>query len=86
MVDFQVVEGYTFCIVCGKQFSLGLGRMYTCSEECHKKFVDHLVLVFGEFKKVVDAETGIAYKVPTRDIVEKGLRQQDLHTYPEWKE
>jgi hypothetical protein len=47
--------------------------------------VSKLVKIFGEFKKVVDAVTGKAYRVPTRDIIEKGLRHADLVKYPEWK-
>ena len=35
---------------------------------------DALVEEFGEFKKIVDAETGTVYKVPTRDVLER------LHT------
>jgi len=73
-----------FCIVCGNPFTRG--RLYTCSEECHKKLIVQLVNIFGEYKKVVDAVTGKAYKVPTRDILEKGLRHADLPKYPEWRE
>ena len=38
----------------------------------------------GLFKKVVDIESGIAYKIPTRLIIEEGLRQKDLKNYPTW--
>ena len=41
---------------------------------------------FGEYKKVVDAETGKAYKVPVRDIIEKGLKYKDLINYPPWND
>ncbi|GAF67782.1 unnamed protein product, partial [marine sediment metagenome] len=34
-------------------------------------------------KKVVDIETGRTHMVPTRDIIENGLRHQDLKNYPE---
>ncbi len=40
---------------------------------------------FGLYKKVVDMETGITFRVPIRDIIVKGLKQQELHKYPEWK-
>lgn len=80
---FLPLEGYRFCVVCGKPFLRG--RFYTCSEDCHRKLVDDLVARFGEFKRVVDAETGKTYKVPTRDILEKGLKHEDLVKYPEWK-
>ena len=71
------------CVVCGKAY-VG-GRLYTCSQACHERLVGLLVEDFGEFKRVVDAETGKAYRVPTRDIIEKGLRHADLVKYPEWK-
>jgi len=75
------------CVVCGRWYVLGKGsRLLTCSEECHKKLIDKLVEEFGEFKKVVDVETGIAYKVPTRDILEHGLKYEDLKKYPVWKD
>ena len=45
--------------------------------------VDKLEREFGTYKKVTDLETGNIYTVPTRDIVEKGLKQQDLKKYPE---
>jgi len=73
-----------YCVVCGKPYLPG--RLYTCSDECHKKLIDQLVKEFGEYKKVVDAETGKTYKVPTRDILEHGLSYEDLWQYPEWKE
>ena len=39
--------------------------------------VDRLEREFGIYKKVVDIETGKIHRVPTRDIIEKGLRHQD---------
>ncbi len=45
--------------------------------------MDRLEREFGTFKKVTDLETGKTYTVPTRDLIEKGLRQQDLKDYPE---
>jgi hypothetical protein len=72
-----------FCAVCGKPYVNG--RLYTCSEGCHKRLVDELVKEFGEFEKVVDAE-GTAHEVPTREILEHGLKCEDLKKYPEWEE
>ena len=40
----------------------------------------------GEYKKVVDIETGKAYKVPTRHILEYGLKHEDLKNFPLWDE
>jgi len=60
-----------------------LGRA-TCSDDCHEKLVEMLEREFGRYKKVVGVVTGKAYRVPTRDIIEKGLRYEDLGKYPEW--
>jgi len=51
---------------------------------CHEKLVDRLENEFGVYKKVLNLDTGKAHRVPTRDIIEKGLRQKDLRRYPEW--
>jgi len=72
------------CVICGKPYVNG--RLLTCSEECHRKLVERLIREFGEYKKVVDAETGKVYKVPVRDIIEKGLRYRDLIKYPLWED
>lgn len=58
----------------------------TCSDQCHQVLVNQLVAQVGEFKKVVRQSTGIAYRVPTRDIIEGGLREQDLDRYPRWED
>ena len=58
----------------------------TCSDECHDKLVADIENVFEKFKKVVDDETGIAYKVPTKYIIENGLNQQELKNFPRWSE
>lgn len=62
-----------------------LGRI-TCSKECHEKFVKSIEREFGEVKKVIDDTTGIVYRVPTRDIIEKGLTWNDLYRYPQWND
>lgn len=72
------------CVVCGKSYIIGYES--TCSEECHKKLIDEMVAKFGEYKRIIDAETGKAYKVPIRDILERGLAWKDLIKYPEWAE
>ena len=56
----------------------------TCSDECHNKFISLMEKQVGKFKKVTDETTGISYRVPTKDIIENGLRQQDLSKYPIW--
>lgn len=71
------------CVVCGRPVT---DRRATCSEECHERWIDALVLEFGEFKGVVDMVTGNVHRVPTRIILEYGLRQMDLKRYPLWRE
>lgn len=72
-----------FCVVCGKPMA-GSRWLLTCSEGCHERLVEKLIREFGEFKRVVNAETGKAYKVPTRDILVHGLKHGDLARYPLW--
>jgi len=72
------------CLVCSKRFTHR--RLYTCSEACHKKLIDKLVKTFGKYKRVIDVTTGKAYKVSTREILENGIRQEELPKYPEWKD
>ena len=48
--------------------------------------LEQLARKFGEYKKIIDQETGIAYKVPTIDILTKGLNYKDLPNYPRWEE
>lgn len=72
------------CIICGVFYEQG--RQMTCSEDCHDRLVSCLIDQFGEFKKVVRQSTGVAYKVPTRDIIEFGLKEEELDQYPRWEE
>ena len=70
------------CWICGSPCS---GDRVTCSDKCHENLVETLENEFGIYKKVVDIETGKTHRVPIRDIIEKGLGQQDLRRYPEWR-
>lgn len=70
------------CVICLKSYAGG--RELTCSDECHEELARRLISEFGEFKKVISETTGIAYRVPTRDIIEKGLREEELDQYPVW--
>lgn len=47
--------------------------------------LEELIKIYGEYKKVIDQATETAYKVPTRDIITRGLKQEDLKKYPLWK-
>jgi len=55
------------------------------SDERREGLIQELIASFGEFKRVVRMRTGVAYKVPTRDILGKGIREQDLDRYPLWE-
>jgi len=68
------------CWICGAKC---IGYLVTCSDEHHEELIRRLELKFGIHKKVVNLETMKTHKVPIRDIIETGLRQQDLKHYPE---
>ncbi len=72
------------CVICQQIYDRG--RELTCSDECHEELVRRLAADSGEFKKVVRLSTGVAYKVPTRDIIEKEIRVENLGQYPIWEE
>lgn len=76
------------CVICDKpteEFAPFKNKM-TCSEDCHEKFVKFCEEQFGTTKKVVDSTTDITYRVPTREIVENGLKWEELPKYPRWEE
>lgn len=58
----------------------------TCSTLCHELYVLLLERQFGSFKKCTDTSTGVTHKVPTRYIIEHGLRQDDLKGFPVWQD
>ena len=72
------------CTVCGGLYMSGPG--ITCSTECHTALVEKMIAEFGEFKKVIRVSTGVAYKVPVKDIIELGIKEQELDKYPIWEE
>ncbi len=61
-------------------------RVLTCSDACHKVLVDRLEMTFGKYKKITVISTGRSYRVPVRDILEKGVNTDSVQTYPEWQE
>jgi len=54
--------------------------------DSREQIISRLIEQFGEFKKIVRMSTGEAFKVPTRDIIEKGIREQELDNYPKWED
>ncbi len=81
--DGKLGLALTNCVICGTPY-FG-GRQFTCSDVCHDELVRRLIAKVGEFKMVIRASTGEAFKVPTRDIIEKGVREQELDQYPKWR-
>jgi len=81
--DGKLGLALTKCVICGKSY-FG-GRQFTCSDGCHEELVNRIIAKYGEFKCVVRMSTGESFKVPTRDIIEKGVREQDLDQYPKWE-
>lgn len=71
------------CVMCEEPV---IKDRMTCSKKCHEEFIEFCEKKFGVMKKVVDNTTGIAYHIPTRDIIEKGLAWKDLVKYPIWEE
>ena len=57
----------------------------TCGNVCHEKYILQMTQEYGKFKKVVDLESQIAYRIPIRKIIEEGLQFEDLGNYPRWK-
>jgi hypothetical protein len=58
-------------------------RTFTCSATCHQIWIDRLVARHGETRRITHRETGKVYLVPTRVILEQGIRGSDLPNYPE---
>ncbi len=52
----------------------------------NQKKLKKIIKESGEYQKVVDGVSGVEYKVPTKDIITKGLKQQDLDKYPIWED
>jgi hypothetical protein len=74
------------CFICGMAYSTDVYRTTCGKPECHEKLVQKIIAEYGEFKKVTRMSTGQTFKVPVRDIIEKGIREQELDKYPIWEE
>lgn len=74
--------GEAKCVICEAPCVQG---KITCCDDHHEEFIQKMETQFGTYKKVLDMDTGATFKVPIRDIIEKGLKQQDLKNYPEWE-
>jgi len=72
------------CVICGDFYYPG--NDVTCSKECHDKLINLLIFKHGECKKITRATTGESFKVPLRDILENGVREEELDKYPRWED
>ena len=72
------------CRGCGLDYQLDWpeARELTCGPSCHRRLVDQLIEEFGPTKLVTSLRTGKSHLVPTREIIENGVREQDLDNYP----
>ena len=52
----------------------------------YREKIDQLHRLFGTHKRVVDTDTGLAYRVPVEHIATKGLAHGDLSTFPTWED
>jgi len=76
-----IADARTVCCNADVEFAPG-GRI-TCSAKCHETFVTEVERQFGPHKVVVDQATGRRHLVPTRRIIEQGVRQDELGLFPE---
>ena len=74
----------TSCAICEEPLLYNRPYRTTCSKSCHEKLIEQLEQAFGTDKKIVRLSTGEAFRVPLRDIVEHGLKEQTLGQYPKW--
>jgi hypothetical protein len=75
------------CVICGTVYHLvdPGARALTCSDKCHEDMKDRLIKHYGLFKKVTNRK-GESFRVPLDDIIEKGLREEELSKYPRWED
>jgi len=71
------------CPACGSLIPIARGRAYTCDEACHGTWIASLLQKFGETREITHLESGKVYAVPTRVILEQGIKGSDLEKYPE---
>lgn len=65
-------------------WDVNVHQKMTCSDFCHNEFVRLLIIQKGKYQKVIDGETTLAHKIPTRILIEKGIQQKDVFKFPLW--
>ena len=82
-ISLGAKAGSVKCVICEAPCPRG---QITCCDDHHEEFIQKMETQFGHYKKVTCMDTGVAFKVPIRDIIEKALKQKDLYNYPEWED
>ncbi len=70
------------CLGCGNPLIADRRFVTTCSAECHETFITRMEERFGTHKRITSLETGLTHLIPTRVIVERGIRSDELTNYP----
>ncbi|MDP2660952.1 MAG: hypothetical protein Q8R28_09510 [Dehalococcoidia bacterium] len=70
------------CIICRAPLPPGRVGSATCGPTCHEELVAWFEREVGTHKRVTRMTTGETFMVPVRDIIEKGVREEDLDQYP----
>ncbi len=89
MLDFTVTDlrraASGICPACEKDLPpIGTRtRQLTCDDVCHRVWIERLIAAYGETRRIVDLSTGKTHLVPTRVILEQGVKGSDVSTYPE---
>lgn len=81
-VEEQIYEVKSMC--CGAD--IRLSHNITCSDKCHQVMVEEMIGMYGEEKRVLDMVSGIYHRVPTKYIIEHGLKREELRKFPVWDE
>ena len=77
--------GSTIYTICDTPMATINGQT-TCSNPCHELLVAFIEATYGRYKKIGRASTGQFFRVPTRDLIEKGIKESELDQYPPWDE
>ena len=79
--NFLLVDVTSQC--CGAD--VDMLKSITCCAACHEAFVGEMEREFGTHKKIVRMRTGEEFRVPVRDMIEVGVREEELDKYPRWE-
>lgn len=71
------------CAACGALIPLARVSAAVCDDKCLQTWIESLVAQYGETRPITDLETGKVHAVPTRVILEAGIKGSDLAQYPE---